>query len=96
MRSDFHHQQKSMADRKFALLHKDEIDKIMDNAEGKNKKRQTNTSVTLIRQYLTAGNMPTDFESFGIEQLDDVLSTFYLEMRNKNGERYKKTTMQSY
>jgi hypothetical protein len=43
MRSDFHHQQKSMADRKFALLHKDEIDKIMDNAEGKNKKRQTVT-----------------------------------------------------
>ena len=40
--------------------------------------------------------MPTDFESFGIEQLDDVLSTFYLEMRNKNGEMYKKTTMQSY
>jgi hypothetical protein len=37
--------------------------------------------------------MPTDFESFGIEQLDDVLSTFYLEMRNKNGEMYKKTTM---
>ena len=40
--------------------------------------------------------MHTDFESFGIEQLDDVLSTFYLEMRNKNGEMYKKTTMQSY
>jgi hypothetical protein len=25
-----------------------------------------------------------------------VLSTFYLEMRNKEGEMYKKTTMQSY
>ena len=37
--------------------------------------------------------MPTDFESFGIEQMDDVLSTFYLEMRNKEGEMYKKTTM---
>ena len=85
MRSDFRHQQTiSMADRKFALLDKDEIDKIMDNAEGKIKKRQTNTSVTLIRQYLTAGNIPTDFESFGIEQLDDVLSTFYLEMKNKD------------
>jgi len=45
------------------------------------------------RQYLTARNMPTDFESFGIEQMDDVLSTFYLEMRNKEGEMYKKTTM---
>ena len=97
MRSDFPHQQTtSMADRKIATLDKDEIDKIMDNAEAKNTKRQTNTAVTLLRQYLTPRNMPTDFESFGIEQLDDVLSTFYLEMRNKNGERYKKTTMQSY
>ena len=85
-----------MADRKIATLDKDEIDKIMDNAEAKNTKRQTNTAVTLLRQYLTARNMPTDFESFGIEQLDDVLSTFYLEMRNKEGEMYKKTTMQSY
>jgi hypothetical protein len=50
-------------------------------AEAKNRKRQTNTAVTLLRQYLTARNMPTDFESFGIEQLDDVLSTFYLEMQ---------------
>ena len=85
MRPDFRHQQTiSMADRNFASLDKDEIDKIMDNAEGKIKKRQTNTSVTLIRQYLTAGNIPTDFESFGIEQLDDVLSTFNLEMKNKD------------
>ena len=96
MRSDFPHQQTtSMADRKIATLDKDKIDKIMDNAEAKNTKRQTNTAVTLLRQYLTARNMPTDFESFGIEQLDDMLSTIYLKMRNK-GEMYKKTTMQSY
>jgi hypothetical protein len=36
MRSDFRDQQStSMAYRKFASLDKDEIDKIMDNAEGK-------------------------------------------------------------
>jgi predicted component of type VI protein secretion system len=64
MRSDFPHQQTtSMADRKIATLDKDKIDKIMDNAEAKNTKRQTNTAVTLLRQYLTARNMPTDFES---------------------------------
>ena len=68
----------------------------MDNTEAKHTKRQTNTVVTLLRQYLMARNMPTDFDSFGIEQLDDVLSTSYLEMRNKDGEMDTKTTMQSY
>ena len=56
----------------------------------KNKKRQTNKSVTLLRQYLTTGNIPIDFESFGIEQLDDVLSTFYLEMKNKDEKCIKR------
>ena len=55
-----------------------------------NKKRQTNTSGTLIRQYLTAGNIPTHFESFDIEQLDDVLSTFYLEMKTKDARCIKR------
>ena len=56
----------------------------------KNKKRQTNTSVILLRQYLTAGNIPIDFESLGIEQLDDVLSTFYLEMKTKDTRGIKR------
>ena len=56
----------------------------------KNKKRQTNKSVTLLRQYLTTGNIPIDFESFGIEQLDDVLSTFYLEMKTKDARCIKR------
>ena len=85
-----------MTERKFASLETEEINAIMDNLDSKNTKRQTITSVRMFRQYLNGKKLSTEFESFDIEQLDDLLSKFYLEMRNKDGEMYKKSTMQSY
>lgn len=85
-----------MATARFASLEEDEIEAIMDNVESKNTKRQNNTAVKLLRTYLTEKNMPNEFETFSVERLDETLSKFWLEMRNKDGQMYKKTTMQAY
>ncbi|CAC5364871.1 unnamed protein product [Mytilus coruscus] len=47
-------------------------------------------------QKILRGKPTLDFESYEDEQLDDVLVKFYMETRNKNGDMYKKSTMQSY
>ena len=85
-----------MAEGRFASLGQDDRDNIMENIETKNTKRQNTTAVKLFREYLTEKSKPIEFEQYTIEQMDDSLASFYLEMRNKEGKHYKKTTMQAY
>ncbi|CAC5364615.1 unnamed protein product [Mytilus coruscus] len=84
------------AESRYASLEQDERDDIMENIETKNTKRQNTTAVKLFREYLTAKSKPIEFEQYTVEELDDTLASFYLEMRSKEGKHYKKTTMQSY
>ncbi|VDI67112.1 Hypothetical predicted protein [Mytilus galloprovincialis] len=39
--------------------------------------------------------MPTDIENYPVKELDSILSKFYAEARNKNGELYKTTTLKN-
>ncbi|VDH93435.1 Hypothetical predicted protein, partial [Mytilus galloprovincialis] len=82
--------------RRFASLEDEDRENLFENVDSKNTKRQTKTAINGFREYLTEKSLSLDFESYDDAQLDDVLSKFYMEMRNKNGEMYKKTTMQSY
>ena len=65
---------------RFASLEKEEIDAILENADAKNCKRQTNTAVKIFRQYLSDKNIPVEFEAYSEKQLYNALSKFYLEM----------------
>ncbi|CAC5420823.1 unnamed protein product [Mytilus coruscus] len=82
--------------RRFASLEDEDRENLLENVDAKNTKRQTNTALNSFREYLTEKSLPLDFESYEDEQLDDVLAKFYMEMCNKNGDMYKKSTMQSY
>ncbi|XP_052098825.1 uncharacterized protein LOC127733511 [Mytilus californianus] len=82
--------------RRFASLEDEDRENLLENVDAKNTKRQTNTALNSFREYFTEKSLPLDFESYEDEQLDDVLAKFYMEMRNKNGDMYKKSTMQSY
>ena len=62
------------ADR-LAALNSEEKDAVVDNINAKNTKRQ---------------NMDLDFENCSLEHLDQTLSNFYMEMRNKKGDMYSK------
>ncbi|XP_062607914.1 uncharacterized protein LOC134269726 [Saccostrea cucullata] len=82
--------------RRFASIDDEGIKNLMENVEAQNTKRVTSTSVKLFREYLLTKGQELDFESFDNEKLDELLSKFYLEMRNRDGEMYKKTTLLSY
>jgi hypothetical protein len=79
--------------KRFASLDKDEMDEIMENLDAK---RQTHTAVKIFREYLTEKNLPLEFEMLSDQRLDDILANFYLEIRNKSGQMYKKSIMKSY
>jgi hypothetical protein len=72
---------------RFAALNSEEKDAVLDNINAKNTKWQTHTAVNLFREYLTEKNMDLDLENCS---LDQTLSNFYMEMRNKRGDMYKK------
>jgi hypothetical protein len=40
--------------------------------------------------------MDLDFENCSLEQLEQTLSNFYMEMGNKKGDTYEKSTLLSY
>ncbi|CAC5415023.1 unnamed protein product [Mytilus coruscus] len=75
---------------KFASLEDEERENLLENVDAKNIKRQTNTALYSFREDLTEKSLPLEFESYEDEQLDDILAKFYMEMRNKNGEMFKK------
>jgi hypothetical protein len=60
---------------RFAALNSEEKDAVLENINAKNTKRQ---------------NMDLDFENCSLEHLDQTLSYFYMEMRNKKGDMYSK------
>ena len=72
---------------RFAALNSEEKDAVLDNINAENTKRQTHTAAKLFREYLTEKNMDLDLENCS---LDQTLSNFYMEMRNKRGDMYKK------
>ena len=81
--------------KRFASLDKDEMDEIMGNLDAKKTKRQTHTAVKIFREYLTEKNLPLEFEMLSDQRLDEILANFYLEIRNKSGQLYKQSTMNS-
>jgi ribonucleotide reductase alpha subunit len=80
----------------FAFINEEQKKELMDKIDTKNPKRVTSTSVKLLRDYLLAKGEDADFESFDNAKLDNILASFYLEVRNKDGEMYKKTILMSY
>ena len=73
-----------------------DLQKIVENAESENTKRLTKQSVKMFKEYLAAKNLDRNFEQYEPDQLDQTLSKFYAEIRDKNGQMYKRTTLQSY
>lgn len=84
------------AKRRFATLEEADQENIFEGLNAQTTKRQTTTAVNIFREYLTEKGLPLDFETLADGELDEILGKFYMEMRNKSGELYKKTTMQSY
>ena len=68
----------------------------MYNSEAVNTKKQTALAVKMFRDYLMEKELDPDFEKYDAQTLDEFLTKFYAEIRNKKGEMYKKTTLSYY
>jgi hypothetical protein len=82
--------------RQFFTADPDYVTSIIENSTAKNTKRLTKLAVHALREYMESKGLSSDFESLPHTELDRLLGTFYVELRNQRGEMYKKTTMMSY
>ena len=81
--------------RRFPDLQDEQIDRIMTEKDSMNTRRSTQVSVKVFRDYLKEKGLNENFEIMEKDEMDKTLSRFYLEMRQANGEMYKKTTMRA-
>ncbi|XP_067658215.1 uncharacterized protein [Haliotis asinina] len=81
---------------RFAELSDTEKTIILENVEAKNTKKATSTAIRVLREYLSQKGKTIEFENLTPEDLDAILSEFYLEARTEKGEKYKKSTLMAY
>ena len=81
--------------KRFASFSAEEIQQKRQLLTPKNTVKADMSAATVLREYLKEKGMNTDFESLSKNELDSVLSSFYVEARTKTGELYKKTSLDS-
>ena len=82
-----------MAEDRFATVDEEELQQILLDKDSVNTRRNTKSSVKLFRSYLKAKSLDECFEESDERSLNTNLSKFYAEMRQENGEKYKKSSM---
>ena len=82
-----------MAEDRFATVDEEELQQILLEKDSVNTRRNTKSSVKLFRSYLKAKSLGECFEESDERTLNTNLSKFYAEMRQENGEKYKKSSM---
>ena len=79
--------------KRFASHTEDEIVNKRQNVIPQNTVKANKAAAKLLRNYLLEKNLDSDFESFDVGRLAEILTHFYLDARSKNGELYKATTL---
>ncbi|KAK3107462.1 hypothetical protein FSP39_015114 [Pinctada imbricata] len=84
-----------MAAKRFKVSTIEEIDakKLLINS--KETVRSNNKAANMLKAYLREVEQSESFEEFTCEQLNEVLSHFYLDARRENGEMYKANSLES-
>jgi len=80
---------------RFATISEDQFKKSIEDKDSKSTKQATKVAVSVFRSYLKKKQLEDDFEKFPLEQLDDILSKFYLEMRKCCGGVYKTSSFKA-
>jgi len=76
--------------RKIMQMSEQDIQNLVYNSEAVNTKKQTALAMKMFRDYLMEKELDPDFEKYDAQTLDESLTKFYAEIRNKKGEMYKK------
>ena len=67
----------------------DDINDLNDEKDSINTKRAIKQGVRIMKEYLVAKNLETDFENLPPVELDILLEHFYIDVRTKKGLLYK-------
>ena len=82
-----------MAGNRFATVNDDEMQRILVEKDAINTRKSTVSGEKLFRSYLREREQSEDFENFNTASLDKILCKFYVEVRQENGEKYKKSSL---
>ena len=84
-----------MAEDRFVTVDDEELNRILIEKDAVNTRRNTNSAVKLFRSYmyLKEKSLNEKFEEADYATLNSVLSKFYAEVRQENGEKYKKSSL---
>lgn len=78
---------------RFATVTEDEYKRILNEKDSENTKKATRNAVRTFRAYLQEKCVDSNFEEFSKEELEKRLKGFYTEVRQENGEAYKRTSV---
>ena len=73
------------------------IDDFINQQKSANTNKKTSTDMNTLLRYMKANGMKNEkIESLPASELDHLLSKFFLNARNKNGEEYEAATVSSF
>jgi hypothetical protein len=77
-----------VADR-FDIASEDVIEDLKTSSENKNTRKSTNLCVGVFKKWAAVRKLEQNLETYDVQELDNVLSSFYAEVRNENEKDYK-------
>jgi hypothetical protein len=78
---------------RFATVNDLEFNRILREKDAANTRRATETAVRTFRAYLREKGLSEDFESLPIPELNSIISRFFAEARQENGDLYRRSSM---
>lgn len=72
------------------------VDEFIQNQENKNTLSKTRRDLALLKEYLESKNVKQNPEEIQPSVLDELLSTFLVEVRKTDGSEYEPTTLRSF
>ena len=81
-----------MADGRFATVDEEELNRILLEKDSINTRRNTASAVKLLKNYLNTKMCNDTFENMDAATLNSQLTKFYVEVRQENSEKYKKSS----
>jgi hypothetical protein len=73
----------------FGVADSDVIQHLKASSENRNMRKSTNLWVGVFKKWAKYRNIGKNLEKYKVEELDEVLSRFYAEVRKTNGEEYE-------
>ena len=80
--------------KRFGNASNKEIQEMIENIQSKSTQKANLKAARVLRAYLQSRGEPTGFESFDNNTLNLMLSHFYINVRQGNGEKYKTSSLE--